>query len=136
MGLENTYVCQIRRLWDYRGIFVYSNMVTVPHKIVGLERMSENRSVGLQRSHCTHKHTSTLLYMYPQTHLYTSLHVPTNTPLHFSTCTHKHTSTLLYMYPQTHLYTSLHVPTNTPLHFSTCTYKHTSILPKSVWGHP
>ena len=27
-------------------------MVTVPHKMVGLERMSDYRGVGLQRFHC------------------------------------------------------------------------------------
>ena len=30
-------------------------MVTVPHKMVGLERMSDYRGVGLERFHCTIK---------------------------------------------------------------------------------
>ena len=31
----------------------YFNMVTVPHKTVGLERMSNYRGVGIERFHCT-----------------------------------------------------------------------------------
>ena len=30
----------------------YISMVTAPHKMVGLERMSDYRGVGLQRFHC------------------------------------------------------------------------------------
>ena len=43
---------------DYRGcriiqcFLVQSNMVTVPHNMVGLERMLDYRGVGLQRLHC------------------------------------------------------------------------------------
>ena len=44
---------------DYRGcriiqcFLVQSNMVTVPHIMVGLERMLDYRGVGLQRFHYT-----------------------------------------------------------------------------------
>ena len=31
----------------------YSSMVTVPHIMVGLERMLDYRGVGLERFHCT-----------------------------------------------------------------------------------
>ena len=34
----------------------YLCMVTVPHIMVGLERMLDYRGVGLARFHCTHKH--------------------------------------------------------------------------------
>ena len=34
---------------------MYFNIVTVPHKMVGLEKLSDCRGVGLQRSHCTVK---------------------------------------------------------------------------------
>ena len=43
---------------DYRDcqiiqcFLVQSNMVTVPHNMVGLERMLDYRGVGLQRFHC------------------------------------------------------------------------------------
>ena len=43
---------------DYRGCWiiqcflVQSNMVTVPHNMVGLERMLDYRGVRLQRFHC------------------------------------------------------------------------------------
>ena len=47
---------QISRLPDYRvtlSIRTYVDMVvTVPHEMVGLERMSDCRGVGLQRFHC------------------------------------------------------------------------------------
>ena len=33
-------------------MYVYLNMVIVPHKMVGLERMLDYRGVGLQRFHC------------------------------------------------------------------------------------
>ena len=33
----------------------YSSMVTVPHIMVGLERMLDYRGVGLERFHCTRK---------------------------------------------------------------------------------
>ena len=32
----------------------YLSMVTVPHIMVGLERMLDYRSVGLERFHCSH----------------------------------------------------------------------------------
>ena len=34
------------------GLLPYFNMVTVPHKMVELERMSDYRGVGLERFHC------------------------------------------------------------------------------------
>ena len=34
-------------------LLAYFNMVTVPHKMVGLARMSDYRGVRLLRSHCT-----------------------------------------------------------------------------------
>ena len=43
--------CRIRRLSDY-GLtlnILYFNMVTVPHEMVGVERMSDYRGVRLQR---------------------------------------------------------------------------------------
>ena len=44
----------------------YLNMVTIPHIMVGLERMLDYRGVGLERFHCTnpqsyHSH-HTLVY--------------------------------------------------------------------------
>ena len=41
--------CRIRRLSDYRVTLVYFNVVTVPHKMVGLERMSDYRSSTVQQ---------------------------------------------------------------------------------------
>ena len=34
----------------------YLSMVTVPHIMVGLERMLDYRGVGLARFHCTYSH--------------------------------------------------------------------------------
>ena len=34
----------------------YFNVVTVPHNMVGLERMSDYRGVGLERFNCTTPH--------------------------------------------------------------------------------
>ena len=40
-------------------------MVTVPHKMVGSERMLDYRGVGLQRFHCTlEPHSEVHIYMY------------------------------------------------------------------------
>ena len=36
-------------------------MVTVPHKMVGLENMLDYRGVGLERFHCTYVHTYVLI---------------------------------------------------------------------------
>ena len=38
--------------------FPYSSMVTVPHKMIVLERMLDSRSVVLERLHCTSPHIS------------------------------------------------------------------------------
>ena len=38
------------------SIHMYFNMATVPHKMVRLERISDNRGVGLQRIHCTEEY--------------------------------------------------------------------------------
>ena len=37
------------------GLLPHFNMVTVPHRTVGLERMSDYRGVGLARYHCIRK---------------------------------------------------------------------------------
>ena len=41
--------CWVGRLLDYRVTLSILCMVTVPHKMVGLERMSDYRGVGLER---------------------------------------------------------------------------------------
>ena len=46
MGLEKW---QIRRLLDYGVTDSILCMVTEPHKMVGLERMSDYRGVGLEK---------------------------------------------------------------------------------------
>ena len=35
----------------------YLNMVTVPHIMVGLERMLDYRDIGLERFHCIHTYS-------------------------------------------------------------------------------
>ena len=47
----------------------YICMVTVPHIMVGLERMLDYRGVGLARFHCTHN-TSAYKYEYRVEHFY------------------------------------------------------------------
>ena len=50
MGPENNVrlgVCRIMK-----DLLAYSSKVTAPHKMVGLERMSDYRGVDLQRFHC------------------------------------------------------------------------------------
>ena len=46
----------------------YLCMVTVPHIMVGLERMLDYRGVGLARSHCTEKSCTKPLYPLPFNH--------------------------------------------------------------------
>ena len=42
--------CHIRRLLDYIvTLGIYTNMATVSHKMVGLERMLDHRGVGVIR---------------------------------------------------------------------------------------
>ena len=53
MGPENNVglgVC-----WIMECLLPYSCMVTVPHIMVGLERMLDYRGVGLERFHCIMK---------------------------------------------------------------------------------
>ena len=56
MGLEKKR--WTRRLSDYGVTLAYSNMVTVPHKMVGLERMLDYRGVRFQKLHCTYTYLS------------------------------------------------------------------------------
>ena len=44
---------QIGSLSDYRVTLGILSMVTVPHNMVGLERMSDYSDFGLQRFHCS-----------------------------------------------------------------------------------
>ena len=56
---------------DYRGcriiqcFLVQSNMVSVPHNMVGLERILDYKGVGLQRFHCS-TFTVCTYYVYKQ----------------------------------------------------------------------
>ena len=43
----------------------YLCMVTVPHIMVGLERMLDYRGVGLERFHCIHKSTRFTFFSFP-----------------------------------------------------------------------
>ena len=42
----------LRGCWTMECLLPYLCMVTVPHIMVGLERMSDYRGVGLTRFHC------------------------------------------------------------------------------------
>ena len=50
MGPENSVRLGGCRITEC--LLAYFNMVTAPHKMVGLERMPDYRGVGLQRVHC------------------------------------------------------------------------------------
>ena len=50
MGPENNV--GLGGCWIMECLLPYLCMVTVPHIIVGLERMLDYRSVGLERFHC------------------------------------------------------------------------------------
>ena len=50
MGPENNV--GLRGCWIMECLLLYLCMVTVPHIMVGLERMSDYRGVGLARFHC------------------------------------------------------------------------------------
>ena len=60
----------------------YLSMLTVPHIMVGLERMLDYRGVGLERFHCTCACSCSLLYVL-HTHVrgctYLSLYTPSPT---------------------------------------------------------
>ena len=51
MGPENNI--GLGGCWIMECLLPYLSMVTVPHIMVGLERMSNYRGVGLERFHCT-----------------------------------------------------------------------------------
>ena len=55
-------------------VLAYFDMVTVPHKMVGLERMLEHRGVGLQRFHISYSSLPLSLTLHP-------LHHPPLSPL-------------------------------------------------------
>ena len=38
-------------------LLAYIDMVTVPHQMFGLEKISDYRGVGLERFHCIYSHT-------------------------------------------------------------------------------
>ena len=50
MGPENNV--GLRDCWIMECLLPYLCMVTVPHIMVGLERMLDYRGVGLERFHC------------------------------------------------------------------------------------
>ena len=50
MGPENNV--GLGGCWIMECLLPYLRMVTVPHIMVGLERMLDYRSVGLERFHC------------------------------------------------------------------------------------
>ena len=51
MGPENNV--GLGGCWITECLLPYLSMVTVPHIMVGLERMLDYRGVGLERFHCT-----------------------------------------------------------------------------------
>ena len=51
MGAENNV--GLGGCWTMECLLLYLCMVTVPHIMVGLERMLDYRSVGLERFHCS-----------------------------------------------------------------------------------
>ena len=51
MGPDNNI--GLRGCWIMESLLPYLCMVTVPHIMVGLERMLDYRGVGLERFHCT-----------------------------------------------------------------------------------
>ena len=53
MGPENNV--GLGGCWIMECLLPYSSMVTVSHIMVGLERMLDYRSVGLERFHCNNK---------------------------------------------------------------------------------
>ena len=54
MGPENNV--GLGGCWIMECLLPYLSMVTVPHIMVGLERMLDYRGVGLERFHCTYIH--------------------------------------------------------------------------------
>ena len=59
-----------RVCWIIQCFLVQSNMVTVPHNMVGLERMLDYRGVGLERFHCIYMSTCQTLSQYKIFQLY------------------------------------------------------------------
>ena len=53
MGPENNV--GLGGCWIMECLLPYLSMVTVPHIMVGLERMLDYRGVGLERFHCTYQ---------------------------------------------------------------------------------
>ena len=54
-SVDNKMVSDCRGCQITEWLIAYFSMATVPHKMVGLERMSDYRGVGIQRFHWTHK---------------------------------------------------------------------------------
>ena len=77
---------------DYRGcriiqcFLVQSNMVSVSHNMVGLERMLDYRGVGLQRFHCMYVHECTYVHVHTYVCVYTYICVCTY--VHVCMCVH------------------------------------------------
>ena len=51
------YIVGLNGCWIMECLLPYLCIVTVPHIMVGLERMLDYRGVGLARFHCTHIRT-------------------------------------------------------------------------------
>ena len=65
MGPENNV--GLGGCWIMECLLPYLCMVTVPHIMVGLERMLDYRGVGLERFHCTWYQVPDTWYLIPDT---------------------------------------------------------------------
>ena len=92
---------------------VYFNIVSVPQKMVRLEKMVDYNVVRLQVSWYTYICT------------YIQKHNMTHTHTHTCTCTRTHTCTCAHAHVHTHTHTHTHVHTHTYTHTHTHTHMHT-----------
>ena len=75
MGPENNV--GLGGCWIIECLLPYLCMLTVPHIMVGLERMLDYRGVGLERFHCTNMHLHMYMYVHTNMDVYSHTYVHT-----------------------------------------------------------